>query len=157
MQGATTVKRLLAVIGFGLALTTQAEAACTVSTTSLAFGNYNPTASSPTDTASMFTISCTLLASLVTFTVSMSAGSSGSYAARQMSGGIIPLVYQIYTDAARTQIWGDGAGGTSAPAFVNLIPLTGGSASFPFYGRIPANQRVSPATYTDSIIITISY
>lgn len=151
------MKRLLIMMAFSLALTAEAQAACTISAAGLAFGSYNPTIASPTDTASTFTITCGLLANLVTFTVSMSQGSSGTYAARQMNGGIGPLSYQIYTDSARTQVWGDGTGGTSAPAFVDLIPLLGGSSSFPFYGRIFANQKVSPASYNDSVIITVTY
>lgn len=151
------MKRLLTMIALGLALTAEAQAACTISATGLAFGNYNPNTSSPTDSASTLTVTCGLLASLVTFTVSMSPGNSGTYATRQMSGGIGPLSYQIYTDTTRLQVWGDGTGGTSAPTFVDLIPLLGGSSSFPFYGRIFANQRVSPASYGDTVVITLTY
>ncbi|RZM31611.1 MAG: SCPU domain-containing protein, partial [Sphingomonas sp.] len=65
--------------------------------------------------------------------------------------------YQLYADPARTQIWGDGSGGSSTVRSFDIIPLLGGSSTYQIYGRIPANLSPRPGAYNDTITITVSY
>lgn len=63
------------------------------------------------------------------------------------------LAYNLYIDAARTQIWGDGSGGT----FVYSASVTPGvENTVIIYGRIPANQNPFIGNYEDRIIATIT-
>jgi spore coat protein U-like protein len=72
-----------------------------------------------------------------------------------MRNGSNYLQYNLYKDAAYAQVWGDGTGGT-----VTLANTNSGSGTGPthtIYGRIPAGQDLPVGTYTDSIVITITF
>ena len=70
------------------------------------------------------------------------------------SGG--GLNYNLYANAARTQILGDGLQGTTTIT-ANLNGLLVFSTSAPVYGRIPQSQWVPSGTYNDTVIITVQY
>ena len=126
-------------------------ATCGVSATPVAFGTYPPFSGTPTDSTGTVTVTCIGTANIV---IELSTGGSGSYAARQMSNGGIHLLYQLYTNAARTTVWGNGTGGTTTVS----DRLTGNSSgNYTVYGRIPAVQGVTPGAYVDTIMVTVSY
>ena len=114
---------------------------------SVAFGNYNITNKSPTDSVGTIAISCDKNPG---GTAKLSAG-SGSYAQRKMRNGANTLNYNLYTTSALTKVWGDGSAGTGTVQFKTT------SNSLPVYGRIPALQSVQPGLYSDSIVVTISF
>ncbi len=64
------------------------------------------------------------------------------------------LNYNLYLDAARTSIWGDGTGGTAL--FTVAIP-SGKAVNVTIFGRIPAGQDVAAGSYSDSIVVTIQF
>ena len=72
-----------------------------------------------------------------------------------MLNGSEPLNYNLYRDAARTAIWGDGTGGTQ----VYSDPRTprNQNVTLTVYGRIPAGQDVSVGTYTNTVTATINF
>ena len=125
-----------------------AQAACTISTgAAVSFGNYDWTVATPTDTVGSMTYTCT-----TTALVFLSTGSSGTYTTRTMLSGANSLDYNLYTDAARTQVWGDFfTGGT-----ISVAPA-GTPATLNVYGRIPAGQNVATGSYTDSITVTFFF
>lgn len=120
---------------------------CSVTPQGVAFGAYDTLGASPTDGTGNVNVSCDASTS---FTVSLSAG-SGSYTQRLMTGGANQLGYNLYTDASRTTVWGDGLGSTSN------VSATGTNVDLPAYGRIPAQQNVPANTYGDTITVTVSY
>ncbi len=61
------------------------------------------------------------------------------------------LAYNIYLDAARTVVWGDGAGGTQT------LEVQNGDRSVSFYGRISAGQDVAAGPYSDAIVVTFNF
>lgn len=140
----------------------QAAISCATSLTGLAFGNYDPTVSSPTDITSNLRVTCTRSLfdpTSASYTLAMSRGGSTSYAARLLSAGAAQINYNIYSDAARSQIWGDGTSSTA---------LVGGTITFTFlqfsksathtaYGRVPATQNASPGSYGDNIVVTMTF
>jgi spore coat protein U-like protein len=138
----------LAAVLLSLALPGAARAACTISAGgAVSFGNYDWTVAAPTDTVGSMTYTCTSTA-----LVFLSTGSSGTYTQRTMVSGTSPLGYNLYTDAARTQIWGDlFTGGT-----IQVAPA-GTPARLDVYGRIPAGQNVPSGSYTDSITVTFFF
>src|SRR5689334_22391696 len=94
---------VFAALFLALAAPRAAEAACTISAgAAVSFGNYDWTVATPTDTVGTMTYTCT-----TTALVFLSTGSSGSYTTRTMLSGANVLNYNLYTDAARTQVWGD--------------------------------------------------
>ena len=87
------------------------------------------------------------------FEVGASAG-NGDFRERRMRGPQgDELRYNLYVDAARRRVWGDGmAGGTARIAGTSdgRRPET-----FTIYGRLPAGQTVAPGGYQDSVQVTI--
>jgi spore coat protein U-like protein len=130
---------------------------CTVSATPVSFGSYNPVGTANLDGTGEVTVDCTLLAALAgSYTVDFSTGASGSYAIRTMKNGATDLRYNLYTDAAHTQIWGNNTGGSSriTRTFSGLLSI---QLSNTVYGRVFGSQNVSAGTYSDTIVVTVTY
>ena len=87
--------------------------------------------------------------------IKLGGGASGNIGARAM-GGAGSLPYQLYTDAARTSVFGDGTTG-------NTVAVSGVGYSSPgnvvVYGRVlQANAAVASAgSYSDTVQITIVF
>jgi spore coat protein U-like protein len=135
-------------------------ASCTISTTAIAFGNYDPVvanASTPVDANGTVTVACTSGAAT---TVGMNQGSNptGTSTAaaplRQMaSGAVNRMRYDLYQDAARTTVWADiGTAGAQAYNSTTKNPTT-----LNIYGRIPSGQDAVTGAYTDTVTATIQF
>jgi spore coat protein U-like protein len=144
---------LLGMVACALASAARAEAACTVSTTGVNFGAYSVFNPSPTDTTGTLTLHCTGLNIIVTAT--LSTGSSGTYATRTLRRGAERLNYNLFADATRTTVLGDGNGGTSDFGWFLLIGNQ--TRTETIYGRIFAAQDVSVGTYTDTVLVTVNF
>lgn len=137
-----------AAAGLMLGLAAPAAAVtCSVSPQGVSFGSYDTLSSTALDGTGNINVSCDASAS---FSVSLSTGNSGTFDARHLTAGTDILTYNLYTDAARTIIWGDGVAASNVSA-------TGTSVDLPVYGRIPARQNVPANAYTDTITVTVSY
>jgi spore coat protein U-like protein len=124
-----------------------------------AFGNYSSAPSGPPQTATpTFNVQCQ---NNDPFTVSLSRGiNSASFNPRTMkNAGGTPLNYNLYTDAANTQIWGDGTGGTVSQSY--SIPSSSNNnqlnAAVPIYASLPLGADVGAGSYTDTITATLSW
>lgn len=129
-------------------------------TTPHAFGNYYPLGGSAAATTSNITVTCSgLVGILVSVTVSLSTGSSGSYAPRKMYKGADTLDYNLYTNVGHSTVWGNGAGGTSTVGYTLLLPLVlPNQRTDTVYGLIPASQTTTvPGSYSDTITVTVNY
>jgi spore coat protein U-like protein len=120
-----------------------------------AFGTYDVFASSPLDTAGSLSFTCTGVGAMDTIVVDLSRGGSSTYFSRQMSSGTATLSYNLYLDAARTIVWGDGASGTSH--YGPMTPTSGVTVTVPVYARIPALQNAMIGSYGDTIVATIVF
>jgi len=139
-----------------------AAVSCTVSATGPLFGIYNPLSATPTYANGQVQATCTLLsggATTVNLVSSYSTGHSGSYALRTMAAGTSTLHYNLFFDAAYTQIRGDGTGGSqTGGASFSLTPGNPTqSTTSTIYGRIPASQDVAAGAYADTIVVTVTY
>jgi spore coat protein U-like protein len=130
-----------------------AAPACTISATSVNFGSYNVFTGSTTDSTGTITINCN--GSAHNITVTLSQGSSSTFNPRTMIKGGETLSYNLYRDAARTTIWGDGTGGTST--YTNANPPNNADISLTVYGRVPAGQDVSAGAYSDTVAAVINF
>jgi len=131
-----------------------AAAKCTITTTSnVAFGTYDVFSVAPLDVTGVVTINCNGAAHTVS--VDLSSGNASSYSPRYMLKGSEQLYYNLYFDAARTLIWGDGTGATTHYGTVD--PPNGVNINLTIYGRIPAAQDLTAGAYTDAIVATVNY
>ncbi len=117
------------------------------------FGTYLPLSGGAVQQLTTFNVDCV---PPETVTVQFSAGGSGNLAARQMSFGVNTLSYNIYRDAGRSEVWGNGTSGT----FTLSKTMTTGDRTLVVnvYGQIPAGLNAvpsSPSLYTDQITVTI--
>ena len=129
-------------------VTATVASSCTVSATTLAFGNYTL---AQLDGASSITATCT---NGTTYTIGLDAGTfaSATTSTRKMTGpSASGLSYSLYSDSGRTTNWGNVTGswvsgtGTGAAQVLNV------------YGRIPASQTASIGSYADTVTVTITF
>ncbi len=126
---------------------------CTISTSALAFGNVNTISGSNVDGAGAIIVTCTN-GTAWTAAAGVGSGSGASFSARNMTGGANLLSYNLFTDGARTSVWGDGTGSTAALASTG----TGAAQNIPVYGRIASGQTAVPAgSYADTVSVTVTY
>lgn len=87
-------------------------------------------------------------------TFELDGGTAGNIDNRRMSGPDATLSYQIYSNSARTSVWG-----TGARAFVLPLPsgATPSSGNLTVHGRIPGGQAVPGGNYTDIVNITLTF
>ncbi|GLS39220.1 hypothetical protein GCM10010869_48170 [Mesorhizobium tianshanense] len=122
---------------------------CNVTAQNIDFGSHG-VLDAAADAAGGIDVTCT---PGTTYNVGLNNGLSGtSPTARRMTLGGQAVTYGLYKDAARSQPWGgtigaDTVAGTGAGATQNL----------PVYGRVPAQSTPSPGTYTDTVVVTVTY
>ena len=128
-------------------------ASCTISATSVNFGSYNVFNGTALDSTATITFNCNATAANIT--VTLSKGQSSTYNPRTMTKGAEVLNYNLYRNAARTTIWGDGSAGTGRYSSAN--PPNNTNVNLTVYGRIPAGQDVSAGSYGDTVAATINF
>jgi spore coat protein U-like protein len=76
-----------------------------------------------------------------------------------MTNGASLLNYNLYTDATRTAVWGDGTGGTAVVSIKYSLPPAGTTQTdtHTVYGRAFAGQVVSVGSYLDTITVTLVF
>ncbi|WP_223645834.1 spore coat U domain-containing protein [Corallococcus sp. EGB] len=120
----------------------------------VSFGNYTSSAVVPLDSAGSISFRCD--GQLIPVTIDLSQGSSGSYASRTLKGpSNSSLNYNLYTDVTRLLVWGNGLSGTAH--YGPILPLLGETVTLPVYGRIPAGQSVAAGSYSDTLVVTITF
>lgn len=136
---------------------------CNVSVVApLSFGSYDTV--NPLTGSAVITVSCTRSGGkpeVVPYTVALSSG-PGSYAARQMNmiAGPDVMLYNLYTSAARTQVWGNGTAGTGVVIGTLKLPGPPGNpprtATHTIFGFIPGNQNLRAGNYQTLSAITVT-
>ncbi|MDR6870988.1 spore coat protein U-like protein [Bosea sp. BE125] len=66
------------------------------------------------------------------------------------TGGLVN--YSLFRDASRTLNWGTTIGTDTVAGTGN-----GSGQSFTVYGRVPVQTTPSPALYSDTITVTVTY
>jgi spore coat protein U-like protein len=133
---------------------------CTVAATGIAFGNYQPLSGVNVTSTGTVTVTCNpgLISVLVSYTIQIGPGGGGSVATRSLSGPGTRLGYQLYSDALRTQIWGDGTGGSSGITDGYLLGvLFPVIRNYTCYGIVLGGQRVSIGSYSDTTTVLLTY
>lgn len=145
-----------------LTVSATVTAHCTVTTTDLAFGNYDPNAATAQDSsAGKISTICTKGSTPI---IALGQGSNPTGIStdaapeRQMSDGATTpsmLAYNLYTDSTYGTVWGNTptTGVTQASASADGTTAVDTTV----YGRIAANQYVPAGSYSDSVVVTISF
>jgi spore coat protein U-like protein len=129
------------------------NSACSVSATTLNFGAYSPTSATALTGASTISVYCT---NGSPYTTALNVGSGGgTFAARWLANGASDLTYNLYRDAAYSQVWGDGTASTYTVAGTGAGLLTANTITV--YGQIPIAQDMPVGTYSSTITVTVSY
>ena len=144
-------------------------ATCSVNSTGMSFGAYQPitfpgklTSADKTSTATV-TVSCSGLLSFGAYTISLGPahygggdGISARYLGNTTNGGAF-MAYNIFTSATYGTVWGNGSTGGIISGSAPLI-LGTSTNNHTVYGKIPAGQTTLKAgSFSDSLTMTISY
>jgi len=132
---------------------------CTITTTPVAFGNYDPLSASPDNNSGTVVITCTRGA--VT-NVTLGDGNNFNVTRRMISGGNF-LNYELYqppstvpgtacTYAAPVR-WGLAGGQIFTPG----AAPTKAARTYNVCGQIPAGQDLAAATFGDSVVATVNF
>ena len=153
-RSAVRLARAAMAVAALLLCATGADAAqCSVSTGSVSFGTYNVFAAAHNDSTGSVTLNCNGGAQSVA--VAISRGGASSFALRRMLKSTEQLRYNLFLDAARSIIWGDGSSGSQ----LNIVgnPPNNQDVTLTMFARVPAAQDVSAGSYTDSVTVTVNY
>ena len=141
-----------------LSVTASVTANCTIATSPVAFGAYDPittNASAALNATGTVSVTCTSGAS-TTVTLGQGAnagtGSSDAAPARRLSDGSTHfLTYSLYQDNGRSTVWGNTAG--------TGVASTGSGAqqSLTVYGSVDAGQNVPAGSYSDTVTATVTF
>jgi spore coat protein U-like protein len=140
-----------AAVAFGSA--GRAEAACAFAATGVSFGVYDVFAPAPSDSTGTITYRCDPPDKNIT--ISIDGGANGSVANRHLRNGTENLSYNLYLDAARSTVWGDGTSGTTTYFIKNPVPNR--DTILTIHGRIPAGQDVGVGIYVDTAMVEINF
>ena len=150
----------------GLLLTPGLAAAadCSASATGVSFGTYDAALTLPGDSTGSLTVTCNYTGGGVrdvSYVVTLSSTNSPSPATRWLAAGPFKLFYNLYRNAARSEIWGDGTGGSYVVSG-SLKPGPGvgnetRTAIYTVYGRVPELQDAGVGSYSDTIVITLTF
>ncbi|MGZ9719422.1 Csu type fimbrial protein [Rhizobium miluonense] len=89
-----------------------------------------------------------------TYTISLNGGNaSAAPTARKMSKGTETVTYGLYKDSNRSQPWGD----ANTPGSTVAGTGTGTAQLLTVYGRVPPQTTPSPGSYTDTVVVTLTY
>jgi hypothetical protein len=79
----------------------------------------------------------------------------GAFATRTLLSGSDTLNFNLYRDAAYSQVWGDGTASTYTVAGTGSGLLTANTLTV--YGQVPISQDKPVGTYTSTITVTVTY
>ncbi len=124
---------------------------CRVAASTLDFGSIG-LLGSIRDAASALSVTCSNgTAYTAALDNGLGAGVTGPTARKMTGPASATVTYGLYRDAARSLPWGTGVGlvysGTGAGTAQNV----------PVYGRVPVQATPAPGSYSDTIVVTITY
>jgi len=140
-----------------LSVTATVSANCTIATTAVAFGQYDPVvaqASADLPATGKVSVTCTTGApATITLGQGVDPDPSSTDAApvRRMKAGTDYLSYNLYSENTHTDVWGNDA--TSDVENTG----TGANQDITVYGLVPAGQNVPTGNYADTVVATITF
>jgi spore coat protein U-like protein len=134
---------------------------CTITCSNIVFTSFNPYDSTPETSTGSIAVRCANTGTstrTVEYFIGIIGGNSNNYSARVAKNGTNSLSYNIFKDAARTQIMGDTSNGTVYISSTMSIVRNGSRTdNYTIYGRVPVQPLARPMTYTDAIQCGVLY
>ncbi|WP_332815728.1 Csu type fimbrial protein [Ramlibacter sp.] len=153
----------LALVSLGSASIAMAGS-CSVGSTGMAFGRYQPLtfagklASSDRTADATVTLSCIAITTGGSYTITLGPSAQGnSIVPRYLThdAGGPAMSFNIYTDTTYTSVWGDGFVGA---VIGGSIPVGDSSRSHTVFGRVAAGQsQLRVGNYASSLTVRITY
>ena len=137
-----------------LNVTASVSAQCTITTTPVAFGAYDPivtNAAADLTASGSVNVACTKGTAA---TIDLGNGGNFLGGTRRMGSGSDFLNYGLFKDAALSQAWGTGVAGGTTAAYnapnknVNSVTV---------FGMVPQAQDITVGNYADVVVATINY
>ena len=155
------IRAILLAVAAAAATPAGAAVSCTVNPAPLAFGSFTPIDNAIHDSDTTIAVDCVsdVGAEQASVTVALDGGVGGQMSRRQMQAGGSGLRYNIFTDPARSIMWGDGSSGSTPGAVLVLsAPNQPQRQEFTAYGRVEAGQSTAAVgVYSDSVVLTVAY
>ena len=120
---------------------------CSMDTTAMPFAEVNLTG--VTDGQSTVNVTCT---NGGTYNVGLDGGQNAVAAQRNLKSGVNTLAYGLFSDPTHGTAWGNTIG-------TDTIAGTGNGAqqALTVYGEIATGQTLTTGTYTDTVLVTVTY
>lgn len=140
----------------GIEIAHAAPNSCNVGVSAVSFGTYDSTSGTDLLATGTINLSCNNKSVHVVLKLNAGIGVGTSFATGRMmtrlpEGGT--MIYNLYTNSGRSQIFGDGTGGSaSLPLIVNKTKAQ------TIWARIPGSQTsLLAGNYSDTVTVTITY
>lgn len=145
-----------------LNVTANVNSNCTIGTTSVAFGTYDPLvthAAAPLYGTGTVTITCTKGTSA---NIGLGLGANAAGTKRQMADGTNRLAYELFRPTttspnaacAYTAVWGDTVG---TDTFLADAAPSKAARTYNVCGRIAAGEDPAPGNYADVVVATVTF
>lgn len=161
--GMTALLRTLAAAAIAAAPFAAAAKSCSVAPGLMSFGLYDTILATSTDTTVIVLVSCTpgLSDPLTTpYTITIAGtGNAGDTVRAVSNGSGSQLYYQMYKDAARSVVWGNGgsSGSGVTGSVTSSAPLAPAQRMHSAYARMPGRQNAPPGIYSGTLLVTVDY
>ncbi len=146
-----------------LSVTATVDASCTINTSPVSFGSYNPTAATPTFVSGAVTVACVKGTTPV---IGLGGGANpganpGERAMLNASTNEL-LSYFLYKPAlaapnncttTETDVWGNSGTERLEPGTTTSVA----ASTYSICGKIPQQQDVSTGSYQDTVIATVEF
>ncbi len=132
---------------------------CTISLSSMNFGSASaPILSNVTNTATIGA-TCT---STTPYSIGLDNGQNASGTQRRMksTSGAAYINYGLYVDSGYTEPWSTASSSTGCTNGVNTCVLntgTGSNQNITVYGEVPPQTSPTVGSYSDSVVVTLTY
>jgi spore coat protein U-like protein len=131
--------------------------ACTVSATTLDFGSTSSLASAVNSTATI-TAKCD---NTLAYSIGLDNGQNAIASQRYLSAGTgTNIKYNLYTNSGYSDAWTTTTANTSCTGGSSTCALgtgTGSNQNYTVYGQVPAQTKPGSGTYTDTVVVTVTY
>jgi spore coat protein U-like protein len=145
-----------------LNVTANVNSNCTIGTTPVAFGAYDPLithAAAPLEGTGTVTITCTKGTSA---NIGLGLGANAAGTTRQMANGTNRLAYELFRPAtaspnaacAYTAVWGETVG---TDTFLADSAPSKAARTYNVCGRIAAGEDPAPGNYADVVVATVTF
>lgn len=145
---------IAATAGGTLPVSALVTANCSLSSTVMNFGNYDPitvNVNSPLPASTTFQIACTKGANVaITLNNGLYSANAAGTTRAMSSGNGHYLSYELYSDPGHSTVWS-----TATP--VQFTSASSNALIETVYGQIPASQNAFAGYYSDTVTITATF